>query len=153
MKKYTILMLSAALLMGCGNDEQVSTDLVTNPNTADSADPNANLAKISFEREIHDFGKITQGERVETAFAFTNTGEADLIISSAKGSCGCTVPEWPKEPIPPGGKGEIKVQFNSEGKSGEQHKQVTIVANTQPSTNVVALKGEIITPETASNDK
>jgi hypothetical protein len=150
MKSISLIIFSAILFSACSNNGEVSTDLVANPNTAEGVDPAAALAKISFERDVHDFGKITQGEQVSTSFSFTNTGETDLIISSAKGSCGCTVPEWPKEPIAPGGKGEISVVFNSEGKSGVQHKQVTIVANTQPSTNVVALKGEIITPESAS---
>ncbi|MCB0482959.1 MAG: DUF1573 domain-containing protein, partial [Flavobacteriales bacterium] len=109
-----MLLLGTSLLFSAcgGNEETVSTDLITNPNTADGVDPSAVMAKITFDKDVHDFGKITQGEMVETSFAFTNTGEADLIISSAKGSCGCTVPEWPKEPIPPGGKGEIRVVFN-----------------------------------------
>jgi hypothetical protein len=153
MNKFMLLLGTSLLFSACGgNEETVSTDLITNPNTADGVDPSAVMAKITFDKDVHDFGKITQGEMVETSFAFTNTGEADLIISSAKGSCGCTVPEWPKEPIPPGGKGEIRVVFNSEGKSGTQHKQVTIVGNTQPSTSVVALKGEIITPESTTNE-
>jgi hypothetical protein len=71
---------------------------------------------ISFDKKIWDFGTITDGEVVEHTFRFTNTGTNDLIISNASASCGCTIPEWPKEPIAPGEKGEIKVEFNSNGK-------------------------------------
>ena len=80
-------------------------------------------------------------------FKFTNTGESDLVIVSAKGSCGCTVPEWPKEPISPGESGDIQVIFSSEGKKGKQHKRVSIIANTEPATSVIAIKGEILTPD------
>jgi hypothetical protein len=79
-------------------------------------------------------------------FTFTNNGTSDLVIASAKGSCGCTVPDWPKRPIKPGETSEIKVEFNSTGKKGKQHKKVTIVANTQPSKNVIAIQGNVIAP-------
>ncbi|MEQ9186471.1 MAG: DUF1573 domain-containing protein [Cryomorphaceae bacterium] len=101
---------------------------------------------ITFESDVFDFGSITQGEKVTHSFHFTNTGNADLVIVSAKGSCGCTVPEWPREPIAPGAKGEVKVVFNSEGKKGKQHKRVSIIANTEPATSAVTLKGDVIVP-------
>jgi hypothetical protein len=107
---------------------------------------------IEFENDLYDFGSITQGEKVTHTFNFTNTGDADLVIVSAKGSCGCTVPEWPKEPIAAGQSGVIKVVFNSEGKKGKQHKRVSIVANTEPATSAVTLKGEVIVPEADVND-
>jgi len=102
---------------------------------------------VQFSEEAFNFGQITQGEKVAHSFEFTNTGDADLVIVSAKGSCGCTVPEWPKEPIAPGAVGKIDVVFNSDGKKGKQHKRVTIVANTTPATTTVALTGEVIAPE------
>jgi len=102
---------------------------------------------IEFAEEAFDFGTITQGEKVNHVFKFTNTGESDLVIVSAKGSCGCTVPEWPKEPISPGESGDIQVIFSSEGKKGKQHKRVSIIANTEPATSVIAIKGEILTPD------
>jgi len=101
---------------------------------------------IKFEEERFNFGTITQGEKVKHTFKFKNTGSEELVIVSAKGSCGCTVPEWPKEPIAPGADGEIYVVFNSDGKSGKQVKQVSIVANTEPATSVIALEGDIIAP-------
>lgn len=149
--KYLGAVLGVFLLVSCSDSEsEVTTDIVNNPNSAsvavDVEQAKEELAAISFENELYDFGEITQGEKVNFTYKFTNTGKANLIISSAKGSCGCTVPDWPREPIKPGESGEIKVVFNSDGKSGKQHKKVSVVANTQPSTTVVALTGNIITP-------
>ena len=79
---------------------------------------------------------------------FENTGKTDLIITSATATCGCTVPKWPKKPIKPGEKASIEVIFDSEHKNGQQNKQVTIIANTYPSTNMVALQGKVIAPKT-----
>lgn len=138
--------------VGCNNasseDEKVSTDLVKNPNSAsDKNEVNAeDLAKIEFEEEVINFGEVSQGEKVKKRFRFKNTGNSNLIISNATGSCGCTVPLWPKQPIRPGQEGEIEVVFDSNGKQGRVHNTVTLVANTQPNKTVVALKGDVIVP-------
>jgi len=100
-------------------------------------------AKIAFDRTEHDFGTINEGDIVETIFSFTNTGKSELIISSAKGSCGCTVPEWPKEPILPGEKGEIKVKFNSDRKPNKQQKNVTLVTNTNEGKEILIIKAQV----------
>lgn len=84
---------------------------------------------ITFEKKSHDFGDITQGDKVEETFKFTNTGTEPLIITNVQVTCGCTTPKWPRDPIPPGGKGEITVGFNSAGKSGRQNKVITVVSN------------------------
>ncbi|MBV8252515.1 MAG: DUF1573 domain-containing protein [Chitinophaga sp.] len=84
---------------------------------------------ITFEEKIHDFGEITQGEKVEYSFKFTNTGKQDLVIEDAISSCGCTVPEWPKEPLKPGQSGFIKVIFDSAGKEGYTQKEVSLRLN------------------------
>ncbi|RZJ69470.1 DUF1573 domain-containing protein [Flavobacterium sp.] len=86
---------------------------------------------IAFEKSEHDFGLINPGDKVTYNFKFKNTGEGDLLISNAKGSCGCTVPEYPKEPVKPGQEAEIKVSFNSTGKHGKQTKSVTLETNTE----------------------
>jgi hypothetical protein len=138
--------------VGCNNasteEEKVSTDLVKNPNSAseDSEVKAEDLASIEFEEEVIDFGEISQGEKVKKRFRFKNTGKSNLIISNATGSCGCTVPLWPKQPIKPGQEGEIEVVFNSNGKQGRVHNTVTLIANTQPNKTVVALKGDVIVP-------
>ena len=102
---------------------------------------------FSFSKESHDFGQIEQGAKVQTTFRFTNTGDAPLIITSASGSCGCTVPKWPSEPIPPGGSGDIEVSFDSKGRQGVQQKNVTIVANTTPNTKILTITSEVMVPE------
>ena len=102
---------------------------------------------MNFEETEFDYGVVDQGEKVNHTYKFTNTGNEPLIISNAKGSCGCTVPSWPKEPIPVGGSGEIQVQFDSKGKKGKQSKRVTITANTEPAQSFLTIKGEVKAPE------
>lgn len=150
MKNLFWMIGIAALLSSCGGEgnQQVGTEDVKNPNTASAEVGSETMAAIDFGGEtVYDFGSITQGEKVTHSFSFTNTGDAELVIVSAKGSCGCTVPQWPKEPVPVGGTAMIDVVFNSDGKKGVQNKKVSIVANTNPSTSVVVLKGEVIAPE------
>jgi len=85
---------------------------------------------ITWEKATHDFGDITQGDKVEHVFKFTNTGTEPVVITNVQVTCGCTLPKsWPRDPILPGGKGEIAVAFNSTGKSGKQNKVVTVVSN------------------------
>ncbi len=120
----------------------------TNPADPNAAqvDPNVPKTTVQFEESEYNFGKIKEGDKVVHNFKFKNTGKEPLIINSAKGSCGCTVPEWPKEPIAPGASGEIKVEFNSKGKSGQQSKSVTIMANTDPNPSHLTIKGDV-TPD------
>jgi len=99
-----------------------------------------------FEETEYQFGKINQGEKVAHTFVFNNTGDAPLIINSASGSCGCTVPEWPHEPILPGAKGEVNVIFNSAGKRGPQNKSVTLNTNQGDTPIRIYIKGEVIVP-------
>ena len=99
--------------------------------------------KIEFSKEVHDYGNIKYGGEPNCTFEFKNTGNEPLIITNAKGSCGCTVPSWPKEPIAPGKSGEIKVVFDSNGKSGAQSKRVTIVSNTNPPESFLYLEGDV----------
>ncbi len=153
MKKLVFAAAVLSLMAACnGNNNEASynTDLITNPNTAsgDNVDKDK-LPFFEFVEKVIDFGTITQGEIVSTTFKFKNVGKTDLIISSAQGSCGCTVPEWPKEPIKPGEESKIFVKFNSTGKQGLQNKTVTLVANTLPNTTVIALKGNVLVPNEA----
>ena len=138
-------------LWSCTNKEQdgkVGTDDVINTASANGK-INSDLPEIKFEEEEFDFGKITQGEIVSHAFKFKNTGNNNLIISGASGSCGCTVPHWPKEPVKAGEENNINVVFSSEGKSGYQEKTITIVTNCEPATRILKIKTEIIVAETA----
>ena len=101
------------------------------------------LAKVKFDKEVHDFGTIAEGAIVETEFMVTNIGDSDLIIHEAKGSCGCTVPQPPKEPIKPGDSAPIKVSFDSKGKPGEQEKSVTLKTNTGNGHEMFKIKANV----------
>lgn len=151
MKKvlFGALTLAMASLYSCeGNtgNEPLSPDLVQNSATASSVKKEMKMAAITFEVTEHNFGSIVQGESIKKVYKFTNTGDLDLIISAAKGSCGCTVPQWPKRPVKPGQSDKIEVVFNSSNKEGMQNKKVYITANTDPVTNVLVLKGDVVAP-------
>lgn len=104
---------------------------------------------MDFEEKTYDFGTINEGDVVEHTFTFTNNGKAPLVITSARGSCGCTVPTWTKEPIKPGDSGEMLVKFNSKGKPNTQNKTVTIKANTESGTERLQIKA-FVTPSADS---
>ena len=148
---YGIVVLAASMIMiGCEDNtdnDVLSSDLVKNPVTASSEKSDTQLANMTFSNSEQDFGSIVQGESITKKYYFVNESEVDLIISSANGSCGCTIPKWPRKPIKPGQKGEIEVVFNSTGKKGKQNKKVYITANTSPLNNVIVLKGEVAAPE------
>lgn len=110
----------------------VSADDVTNKEDA---------ATMEFEEIVHNFGEATEGEIVEHTYHFKNTGKMPLLISDARSTCGCTVPDYPKTPIEPGESGTIKVRFNTAGKAGVNDKPITIRANTYPNETVLHLKG------------
>ena len=105
------------------------------------------MPQIQMYEDSYDFGDIIQGESVTHEFIIKNIGNDKLLINSAKGSCGCTVPVWPKEPILEGEESIIKVTFNSAGKKGKQNKTVTLVTNVIPNTKVITINGNVIVPE------
>jgi hypothetical protein len=100
--------------------------------------------KIEFTKETHDYGTVKYGADGTCTFEFKNNGNEPLIISNAKGSCGCTVPEWPKEPIAPGAKGSIKVKYDTK-RPGAINKSVTITSNAvNEPTKVIRIKGNVL---------
>jgi hypothetical protein len=111
-----------------------------------AAPANPNAPTMKFEKEVYEFGNIKQGATVEYEYKFKNTGKEPLIITQAQGSCGCTVPVWPKEPIKRGETGIIKVSFNSAGKMGQQDKTVTITSNASNNPVVLHIKGNVEKP-------
>lgn len=123
------------------------SDKVKSENVSSEMVDNENPPKMDFEETSHNFGTISQGETVKHTFFFKNTGKTPLIIQSAQGSCGCTIPVWPKDPIAPGSEGKIEVSFNSEYKKGHQEKLVTILANTKPIKTVLKMIGEVSVPD------
>lgn len=135
----------AELEAGDGSSRPV-TAAAASTNTVASVAENPGTGPFptfEFAESLHDFGTIKEGDVVSHVFSFTNTGEAPLIISSATASCGCTVPQWPKEPISVGGTGEIHVSFNSKSKPGIQNKTITITANTNPKTSRLNIKANV----------
>ncbi|MEZ4891571.1 MAG: DUF1573 domain-containing protein [Saprospiraceae bacterium] len=145
-----ILALNIFLFTACQNDEGVkrmgggpNSELVHNPATAGLPSDTNMLARIVFEESEFDFGTATEGDIVKHDFAFTNTGKVPLTILNAKSTCGCTVPERPEDPIPPGGTGAITARFNTDGKPNDQRKRITITANTYPNETRVVLTGHV----------
>jgi hypothetical protein len=118
-------------------------DLVHNPVRPDGTIDSSFLPVMTFPEAVFDFGEVLEGDKVTHLFSFTNTGTAPLLINEAKSSCGCTVPEWPRQPIPPDSSGTITVTFNTAGKPGNQSKQVTIFANTFPNEHKLTVRGNV----------
>ncbi len=145
---FAITLLTLVALGSCGpkgnHDGKIDSQDVNIPATADGKAVTGLEPVMVFDTELHDFGKITQGERVKYSFKFKNTGKSELIISDARGSCGCTVPEIPKKPIAPGEESSMAVEFNSEGKHGMNEKTVTIISNAKPQTKVITIKAEVL---------
>ena len=109
----------------------------------EAAAPAGPTTSITFAENSWDFGTIDEGDVVTHVFKFTNTGDEPLILDRCKGSCGCTVPQCPKEPIAPGAEGEIEVKFNSKGKKNKQTKTVTINANTMPEQTRITISANV----------
>ena len=149
MKQLISLLLSLTLIscVSSSDEKTITTDLVNSPLTANRIAKKVLTPNIEMLETRYDFGEMLQGESVTHDFILKNTGDADLIISAAKGSCGCTVPEWPKTPIAKGEEAAIKVTFNSAGRSGKQNKTVTLVTNAIPNTKVLTINGNVIVPQ------
>ncbi|GAB3840090.1 DUF1573 domain-containing protein [Hymenobacter jeollabukensis] len=142
MKKALVLALSLTL---AGFAAQAQTSSVQPANAKQKVEGPA----FSFAESKFDFGKIKQGDIVEHVFKFKNTGTAPLIISNIGVSCGCTTPDWSKEPIAPGKSGTITAKFNSAGKMGMQNKVLTIESNATGGNAMVSLVGEVLDPAAA----
>ncbi|MDB4204760.1 DUF1573 domain-containing protein [Polaribacter sp.] len=148
MKKITILfafLLATNFIVSCADGKASTKVNKQNLDTAKTRDAEIKqgVASISFDKKEYDFGTVNEGEIVETVFKVTNSGTTDLVITNATGSCGCTVPVWPKAPIKPGETGDIAVKFNTSGKPNRQMKTVTLTANTESGREVLTLRGSV----------
>ncbi len=139
MKKLTFLFLLASAVSFAGRAQQ------TTPAAQDATEKvanNPNAPEMTFERETYDYGTIKQGADGGTEFKFKNTGKDPLVISEARGSCGCTVPTWPKEPIMKGQTSSIKVHYDT-NRIGAFTKTVTITSNAKTGSKVLTIKGVV----------
>lgn len=159
--KFPLLaVLMVAFLSSCQQGNQdvrdaARQDVATNAVQPNAAQPNAApqtqqpaapagpTTSIEFTETTFDFGTIEEGEKVSHTFKFKNTGSEPLIFSNAKGSCGCTVPTWPREPIAVGDTGEVTVEFNSKNKKGKRNQKVTLTGNTNPPQTFLYLTGNV----------
>ncbi|PCH68912.1 MAG: hypothetical protein COC01_02675 [Bacteroidetes bacterium] len=137
--RTTISILSLMLFIGFGLAKAQDTGTVPAENT--------NAPDFKFEKETYDFGTITEGDKINFEYKFTNIGKEPLIITRVKGSCGCTIPQWPKEPIKGGEDGTIKIVFNSKGKVGKQRKTVTVNSNANTPAKRLFLVGTVLKKE------
>jgi hypothetical protein len=128
MKKLFCLLACGSLLIAACNNNGGSKNADAAVSGTQKTDSSQSAA-LTFEEKVHNFGDIKEGEKVEYSFKFTNTGSSPLLIEDAISSCGCTVPEWPKEPIKPGQTGYMKVIFDSRGKSGYTEKEISVKIN------------------------
>ncbi|MDQ2719975.1 MAG: DUF1573 domain-containing protein [Bacteroidota bacterium] len=141
MKRGTIVFLIVCMLVSCNiRNNKHSSDVLANGHFTDST-------SVQMIDSVYNFGKVTDGENVVYNYRFRNMGKKPLIVSSATASCGCTVPEKPEEPIKPGETGFLKVVFNSKGRVGSVHKEVTVISNAYPKFPVLQLLGEVVSAE------
>jgi hypothetical protein len=146
MKNFLTLCLALTVIVFISCQDGASKKEPSSTTVAPAAQTEGSPV-ISFDKTSHDFGTINEGERVTTTFNFTNTGGSDLIIVDARGSCGCTVPSYPKNtPIAPGATGTIEVSFDSSNKPGMQQKSVTLSANTASGREMLRIKSNV-TPD------
>lgn len=139
--KLSLASVIAVIMISCGNsgtESKESTDEVVS-----TEDQSIMGGKIEFTESEFNFGEVQEGEIVDHAYEFTNTGTTPVIIGRVSASCGCTTPSYTQTPILPGKTGEIKVSFNSDGQVGKQQKIVTIVSNAENNITTVQLKGEV----------
>jgi len=148
MKKNIIVfafLITTAFIVSCANGNAATKVNKENLDSAKSRDTEIKkgVATISLDKREYDFGTVNEGDIVETVFKVTNSGETDLVITNATGSCGCTVPVWPRAAIKPGETGDVAVKFNTSGKPNRQMKTVTLTTNTESGREVLTLRGSV----------
>ena len=152
MKKISLIALVSISLITFSCKEK-ATEKIENANVGAAAvrDASANkMAVMSFDKTFHDFGQITQGTPQQTVFTFTNTGDAPLIITDATSSCGCTIPDYPKNtPIAPGQQGQMVVNFNGSGQN-QVTKTINVQANTANGSELLKIQAFVLAPNAAS---
>ena len=141
MYRIVLVIFLSGILFSCNiRNTKIKPDVIT----AINGDSFKDTTTVKVIDSLYNFGKVTDGEKVEYNFKFRNTGKKPLIIYSATASCGCTVPEKPDAPIPPGEIGFLKVVFNSKGRVGDVHKEINVRSNAVPAFPILQLTGEVV---------
>lgn len=152
MKYLLFLLMTVISIISCGNPSKNITqkkkgslsEMMEIKATLSDPDKKEKYGRLVLDMDEHDFGDIKEGEIVTQLFRFTNKGEGTLLIHECQATCGCTVPNWPKEPIPPGGVGDIEIKFNSRGKSGSIGKSIIIITNGKPNKEGIIIRANVI---------
>jgi hypothetical protein len=137
MRILIVSLALTALIAGCKNNDKAGNAGNTpgNPSGMAAIVDSSQFTSIQWLDSAKDFGTIQEGQKLEVSFRFRNSGDKPLVISQVRPSCGCTVAEQPKEPVPPGGEGLIKAIFNSQGHVGANHKTLYVSANARNLSN------------------
>ena len=149
MKNLLLLVPAALLIVSCGGQasEREQNTAVAEASVADNGEQSVEISEnapvVAVEEGTFDFGQANEGDKVKHVFEFTNNGQTPLIISSVQASCGCTTPDYPKQPIKPGESSKIEVVFNTSNQPGMQHKVITMISNANPNQTIFHLKGEV----------
>ena len=148
MKKYYYMSFAGIICfmnISCDNNPTKKINQQNLLETEKRLEQESVLPILKFDFDTYDFGEVTDGEIVEVDYTFKNTGESNLIIYDASASCGCTVPEYPKDKeIKPGESGVIKARFDSSGQTGKQVKSITLTTNTKNSKKIIRMSGFVI---------
>ena len=138
---FLTLIVITSIVAACNNTEPpLSTEAIY----ASREESAKQLTSVQWIDSVRNFGKIMEGQKLAVSFRFKNTGDKPLVIISVEPACGCTVADYPKQPIKPGEEGEITGEFNSQGRPGQQHKTVTVKTNTPVGTHVVAFEVNVV---------
>ena len=133
---FLCMVMISILLSQCGHNGKKE---VTGHFSGDTGN-----VKIVFREYEHDFGKVSEGEKVSCLFTFVNQGTSNLVIRSATTSCGCTVPEYDTKPIAPGGTGNLEVVFDTSGRNGKQTKTITVKSNAKTPVVLLKITAEVV---------
>ena len=148
MKKYYYMLIVGIICflnISCDNNPTKKINKQNLLETEKRLEQESVLPILKFDFDTYDFGEVTDGEIVEVDYTFKNIGESNLIIYDASASCGCTVPEYPKDKeIKPGESGVIKARFDSSGQTGKQVKSITLTTNTKNSKKIIRMSGFVI---------
>lgn len=155
--KHAVILVLAWVAVGAatgcsGDSREVTTDWIDVPATASgSSDTSEDGPVLTFASLVASFDTVVEGQEIRKSFAFENTGNSPLLLTDVHADCGCTVVRnWPRDPIPPGGRDSLTVVFNTRGKAGDNDKQITVTANTFPAITVLSIRGHVAGPQETS---